>query len=566
MENSARQSSKLIPILIGVIGVGVLIAGGAFLALRGLRAASQESAEAMPIDTLAYASVDVVNLLDDEKVSRVTDAFGGMLDNADVEGRTREEILAQLDADLLSDLDMTFENDILPWVGRSVGFGITEMSVSAEDGLQTQDHIIAIEVRDEKDADAFLDKFVANYPNAPDGNPLSSADYEGVDYYVEASTGRFEQPLVIGRSDSLMLIASSQRTLQQAIDAQNGESLSDNANYSAILDALPAERAFAGYIDADAIRDIQSAVSEVLSPTVNNPLGETATMAGLNNLLGDDTLAAGMSVALVDEGIKFDFATHSAENDTEPTEITGAMADQLPADTYIYFNSGGLGHNWEARREALAEIAGGQDSYDDILLLAEGLLGFNPDDLLTQLTGELTIALTTAQDGLLQQMSDTSLGVILVNEANDPAAITGILNGANQAVENQLLFPVSTINGDGYIIHSIDNEGDSLFAYGLSGSQLLLGTSQATLDSLFADGDKLADSETFGEAQAAMPAGYALNLFVDQQGLASLSDTVGVDAGDSAENIRLIAAGTNNDGTTGQATLILFLEDVVTSE
>ena len=557
------QQNRLTNLVGFIIGLG-LVAGGAFAYINSNTAAvaptSQISAEAMPPETLLYASVDVFNLLDPVKLARAARAFAPLYNQVNLTASSEDEAIATIDAQF-AELGLTFRGDIQPWIGRSVGAGILDFELQDEELLPTE-YVIAAEIRDQTAAAAFLTKLIANYPMAYDGKPLEQQLYQEVAILVEAGV---DPPFAISQSDTLMLIASDATLLQQAIDAQQGASLFTQFGYTAAVAKLPAERPITVYVAGSAFGRILTEFSASLDGIDLSDAMRIAAQSRLQQLhdsLPDRAIGAIVGVAgtlgLGDEGLQFDVAsvydaeTVSAEQKAllqkEPPPL---QANRMPQDTVFYLSSGGLAQIWDTNRNLLLGVESDDDA-EDALLLAEQQMGFNLErDLISQLTGGMALGVYPASDGLFAMMNGTETGIVLTQDVADGATIAQPVEQIGSALTGLLSVPVKQVED----YYSVAFLGTELAAYGVIDNAFVFSTHA---ENLRQPPQILTGSAEFQEALLAIPANMTLTGWLTVDGLAS---TFGSETPVAFQNIPMAAWGMGTDPTGGVARFILFFGD-----
>ena len=556
------QQNRLTNLVGFIIGLG-LVAGGAFAYINSNTATvaptSQVSAEAMPPNTLFYATVDIFNLLDPAKLTRIARAFAPFYQQSDITASTEEEAIATIDSQF-AELGLTFRTDIQPWIGRSVGAGILDFELQDEELVPT-DYVIAAEIRDQTEAAAFLTKLIANYPAAYDGKPLEQQLYQDVAMLVESSA---DPPFAISQSETLMLIASDAVLLQQAIDAQQGASLFTQFGYTAAVAKLPAERPITVYVAGSAFGRILTEFSASLDSIGLSDAMRIAAQTRLQQLhdsLPERAIGAIVGVAgtlgLGDEGLQFDVAsvydaeTISAEQKSllqkEPPPLQAGL---MPQDTVFYLSSGGLAQLWETNRNLLLGVDSDDDA-EDAMLLMEQQTGFNLErDFISQLTGGMALGVYPASDGLFAMMNGTQTGMVLTQDVADGAAIAQPVDQIGSALTGLLAVPVKQVED----YYSVAFLGTELAAYGVVDNGFVFSTHS---ENLRQPPQILSGSAEFQEAMLAIPANMTLTGWLSVDGLAS---TFGSETPVALQNIPMAAWGMGTDETGGVARFILFFE------
>ncbi|MGB1252664.1 MAG: DUF3352 domain-containing protein [Candidatus Promineifilaceae bacterium] len=547
-----------------IIGLG-LVAGGAFayVSTNGTATTvptSQISAEAMPPETLFYATVDVFNLLDPVKLARVARTFAPVYAQANILASDDDEAIAAIDSQFEA-LGLTFRGDIQPWIGRSVGAGILDFELRDEELLPTE-FVVAAEIRNQTLADAFLTKLIANYPAAYNGQPLTQQPFGDITILVDGSP---TPPFAISRSDSLMLIASDANVLQRAIGAQAGSSLFSNFGYTEAVAKLPAERPITTYVAGPAfarlIRDFSDTL-DTIGLTDAMLLEAQTRLAQLESSLDERGIGAlagvAASLSLGDDGLQldaaaaYDSALVSAEQlirlQQEPPPM---QANRMPQDSFLYLSGGGLATLWEYNRNLLLGVDNNDDA-EDAMTLAEQQMGFDVErDLIAQLDGGLAIGAYPASDGLLAMMNATQMGLVVTQGIADGAQLEQPIEQVGTALSSMLGVPIAK-TGDHYSIALL---GADLAAYGVRNGAFVFTTHAENLDQ---PAQILTGSAEFQQALLAIPANMTLTGWVDLNGLIT---SLNLEPPEALQNIPMAAWGMGNTQGGGTMRVILFFDE-----
>ena len=117
-------------VIVGLVLLGLVLLAAAVLLIdpfgwnlldkaSGLR---DEAASAMPPDTALYAEIDLINS-DEETITEFSQPFVEALAEPGVEDLGGG--IERLDEMLVAEIGLTLREDVMPWLGRSVGLGLT---------------------------------------------------------------------------------------------------------------------------------------------------------------------------------------------------------------------------------------------------------------------------------------------------------------------------------------------------------------------------------------------------------------------------------------------------------
>jgi MFS family permease len=264
-------------------------------------------AASMPADTTYYLSVDLFKTTP-EKINRILQPFSDAL-GVD-ETQDLDSMMEELDKSVLSNLDMTFKDDIEPWIGQFIGVGIQNIQFADTGPADTPGFILAVETRNGGKADTFLKK-LRDKSFAQSGETLKETQYQGVTIY--SSTPQYGQGTAFTRSGNAILLGTSLRDVQDAIDAQKGDSLADSGDYRDAVGALPSGRILTMYMDMEKMIDPYLSILESMgmgdySDSMNQEQLDALTQALEDNK--ESMVGTALSVSIVDAGLQIDVSAY----------------------------------------------------------------------------------------------------------------------------------------------------------------------------------------------------------------------------------------------------------------
>ena len=140
-----------------VLVIGVVVDPFNWNVLDRLNGRYDAATTVMPADTAFYVGVNVLNV-NPAEIDRITKPFiqaAGDPDVEDLDGAERE-----FTDELFSETGINFEEDVMPWVGQFIGFGVTDVALDQFGELESAKWVLAVEARDNDLADAFLLKLL----------------------------------------------------------------------------------------------------------------------------------------------------------------------------------------------------------------------------------------------------------------------------------------------------------------------------------------------------------------------------------------------------------------------
>jgi hypothetical protein len=564
----SNHRTRNILIITGV-GIGLIIAIAAIILLDpfGLNLLGRRMeipAQAMPPDVAFYMGMDLRNF-QDEDLDPIVWAFSEELkqDQVSAIDRMNEE----LDKLLEDALGMSFTEDVMPWVGGAIGFGMTELKMDMWGGLEEVEFILAFEVRDQEAADKFLLK-IEDVIAEESGEVFLEETYQDVTLHILDTPYEYEW-IVFGRSDDLILFSQNESAIKGAIDAQRGESLADDANFRDVIGGLPSDRVVSFYLNGSKYLEM---LSEIFS-----------WMYGfdLMDLYGESVdqisdMAMGLSIADVglrmDMTYKFDPEAMSEEILESFVEAESRTAQALPEKTLLHVYSYRLDLVWQNLIETLSAMEGGADFEESMQMFGQ-TFGFDlDDDLFAKLDGEWAFAMMPSSVGVLSEFLEVPLGFALLSETSDPQSLLEVSDTFSTNAELQGLGEVERSQDDqGTYYDLVDMfSGTGIITYGVGGDLFVIGSSKDVLVEIFADRPSLAESERYQQIWRSFAGDIVPIMYLDIQGfVANIRETMSPeereyfddDVGDALQPFTFLAAGTFPPRKDlMQAAVILFIE------
>lgn len=482
------QKSKA-GLIIGIAGGGLaLILIILLLALDpfGLFGGGMTSmAKSAPADTEAFMAVDLKSMTSKDAMATIT-AFTRA---GDSDIQSQEDLLNELDDMLDENLDVTFTEDIQPWIGQYAGISINGLY---DDDYDT-DIVISLQVRNTAKAKEFIEKLKSGYERNNDAE-FDSITYNGVT--IDVGTSYDYDLISIALSGKVLLIASNEDAIKDAIDAQKGNSLAKSADYQKLAKALPKDKSFFVYAGAQSLMnqlEDESDLSYYFSGDVNT------------NMIK----AMAASISFVSQGIAVDSAVLY-----DPSELTDAQIQMMksnggvnnltaffPEDTLVFAGGSHLDMAWAAYRDLIAEAVGESD-FEDSMSMLEDEIGFNLDtDLMPILTGEYAIGIYEDSDSYLSEDMGVDLGGMVILESSDAGKMNEYAEDFKNVLEDSYM-DVSKESSDPFITWSVNDEyyEVTIFGFGVNNGYFILGTNLDDIQGAFTRSDSLKNSDLFRQS------------------------------------------------------------------
>lgn len=544
----------------GIVALGVvavLIIGAIFIIPRLLGADENAIAGVMPPDTSMLVELNALNLVS-EDANRVARAFEDVFDAGDVQFDAEEpaNVLEDLDDQLEEVSGLTVTDDILPWIGPNMGIGLVELDIEAIDGGELPQVVFAATIRDTAVADAFIEDMI-DVIEDESGYNVDEVEHGGA-LVFEIDSDFEDERLAFGRSSEIFFIATNIDTLEDAIDAQNGENLGGIEEYQNAVAELPDDRALTLYFSGAGLEDSLKSAED------------TGELQGFDSDVIDDLglTGVGMAITVVSEGIRVDFVGNYDNISEEQQELLDAQTDNietaefLPESTYVFLVGQRLDLYWQNGLDALDASGVGEDDFDEAMDMFDDMFGFNPnDDLMPLLNGEYSLAIVDSDEGLIAEEFETDLGAVIMMGSSEGETLPEIAEDFTDGLEDQDLNVDDSTNDDVTIYEVEDPSGEFIGAYGVGEEYLIASTGAEAIESLFNNEANLADSDKFKNAWDAFPRGTIPVMYMDIDGLFAALEDVDPAMEDviDVNPVYAFAMGTNYGNNTTQTTMIFFI-------
>ena len=477
-------------------------------------------AQAAPIDSTMYVGVNLLNATPektDPLISVFQDAFEeytgeSVGDSAD--------FLDQIN-DSLDEFDITLEDDILPWIGQYAGMGVLDLDLDSYGNPGSVDVFFAVEARNKGAADDFLVKLADAISDSWDVS-IDTAQYQDTTIYVVDDP---YQELAFARSNSLVILANSEDSIRDVIDAQKGESIADDPVYRDLMSKLPSERLLSFYLPASALED--------LSSTVTSGIGLFGT--GLEDFYAG-TSSVAFSLAIIDAGLQLDTVVayepdSISDNQRQLLDAAGRAnntAALLPRDTFAYASGQRLDLAWANYYELLSEATDGD--FDEALSELEDEIGFNPhSDLFPYLDGSYALAIFPSDSGFLVELADIHIGFSIIAQTSDETAVLSVIDSFNDALEDNGGGEVDDVSTGAMTLYEATDTymDEPVMVYGVGEGWLGIASSLEVLEAFPNPPDALNTSENYRAAQNYLPRGMNLVFYIDMlNGLDAIRDNM----------------------------------------
>jgi hypothetical protein len=278
-----RAPKILLSVVVAVLVVAVVAFTAAAIINRAAQGQDEATARVMPADTMMYFSLNThTDKLPNFNV--IADAWK--------DSKEAKQLTAALEL-ALNQANLSWEEDIAPWLGDRAAFGLIDLGGSdannAAAPYRSPAVVLAVQTRDR----AASDKFLANLrstlekdlkPNGYYTATLGDDTYRGIPLvymttesaasWSDPSQTRTQENMALATVNDVIVLTLNRTNLQKVIDAAlDGKNLTTSENYKTVMNTLPDQNAGAMYMDYsrfmpayfDMLLGVQASVSDVYS-------------------------------------------------------------------------------------------------------------------------------------------------------------------------------------------------------------------------------------------------------------------------------------------------------------
>lgn len=471
------------------------------------------AALAVPPESMVYVGV---NLLGAEQTE--LEALG-------------QQFAATGDGGILAELGLSLEQDVVPWVGQYAGWALVDVAVDSFNQTAVSHWVFIIEARSTGPADTFLARLAEKWAVRGE-TTATSQSYEGVDLTVFPD-------LALGRNGRLLLIGSDAGTVQQAIDAKNGQAIDETDVYAEAVISLPPSRLLTVFVNGADLPQLRDAAT-------------VWTGTNLAFVPVDDVYSVGVGGFLVDAGVRLDMATTYDREALSPGRLAAVdsvlgrpqTAVNFPANTILYLAGQPFSQTWAAFIETE-----GADFAESMLLLGQQF-GFDPAALVFPLLdGETALGVIPSSEGMLAAQTGLNVEAVALLGTSQPGQAQQPLDGLLAAIRAVPL-PIAKLTdfpvGSGQVTELEMTLGPSLrLAVGAADGYVVAATTGAAAQLLhFDNSNTLAQTSAFQQAATLYAQENAPTFYLDVAGLrGAMGEETAVGA--SLMPIHTIAANSN---------------------
>lgn len=437
------------------------------------------------------------------------------------------QIVESLNSELANEEDtedLTYEDDIEPWLGEQLGFALQTF-----DGEEFEGYSVALQVTDSGAASDFFDRLKETNEDIGD-----EGSYEGYDYITDS-----DDDTVLGVGDDFFILGQNLKDFKAAVDATTGDSLDSDSKFTETFDRVPEGSIGDVYVDIGGLIE-QS--GEAVDPEVLR----------FYNALGVDfsDATALASVVPTSDSLELDFST-----DATGSMMTGDPSELLssfPSNSLAAFASAGVGEQIQTALNGINEVGFPPEVPKGALFQTLNNAGVDVKAITSKIgdvglfvngTGlsDLGGALVVTTDSAKTAKDTVSQLTNLLRQSQAPG-FSLLKGGAGfQITDEELPRPLV-----------VTSKGDSVLAG--------LGLPQ-TLQAVSGGGRTLADNPRFTAAQDAL-GGSTISGFIDIEPLIPFARLAGDEIAPALpylENLSYMVFGQDTDGEFATSKVILAL-------
>lgn len=434
--------------------------------------------------------------------------------------------------DEAGDGDLSYANDIEPWLGSQAGLFARDFNGEDLNGIG-----LLLESTD----DAAAQKFVDHAAESND-SPVRDASYEGVDFKVDKSDGS-----ALGTFDGFVVFGEDVKAFKAAVDASKGDSLAGNQDYESAASDVPDGSLADLYVDAGALL---RGSGESIDPQAKRAL----------SAIGADPDQATLMASLVPGADRIELDVSAAAGD-QPPSTAGAveLLDSFPADSLAAFAASGLSDEAKALVKQIDRSGVGDTVPQGGLGAGAALAGIDLDQVLDSI----------ADAGLFVTGSnEATLGGALAVSFDNPDVARNVAVSLGRFLRRSATPGVSLLGGDvaGFTIRSRDL-GRKPVAVIASGERLAIGYGVPETRRALGGGgfEPLSESASFEKAADAL-GDTPITGYVDFPGAVKLAAVLGAAGDDGFAKARqfldkgsYVAIGSGEDGDRATTKIVVGL-------
>jgi hypothetical protein len=440
-----------------------------------------------------------------------------------------QQIVNQLNVQL-AEQDLTWEDDISPWLGEKGA-----IFISGFQGSEVETGGALVETTDSGAAEDFIAKL------AETESDIKEEEYEGVTY-------RSDGEMAVGLVDDV-LVASDQEAFEAVVDASGGDSLADDSQFAETIDRAPSDSLADVYVNVD---DFLAAVKRDLDPQAKRFFDAFSVET-------EGATALASAVVPSSDRIELDFASNAYGEDVPMGDVTDFIGS-FPSDSWAAFGTADVGTRISETIDQIDRTGIPPDVPPGALKQQLSQAGFDVERL-ADAVGDV---------GLFVNGTDqASIGGALVVTTDDQAAAESAIQDLSRLARESGTPGLRPLpGGTGFTIRDPEELGPRPLVVEAAEGRIVVGYGREATDAAIAGGGETLDSnETFGAATDSLgdaePAG-----FVDFGPILQLAESLGASSDPDyavakpyLDKLDFLAFGSGKDGDFLTSKVVLALTE-----
>lgn len=318
--------------------------------------ATAELARFAPPDALAFGQT----VVRPEGARRET--IESILDRFPDGDQVAERLIESLNEDLAED-DLSYEENIEPWLGEHAGGFITNIAISKDGEAHVGDDEAALIIETTDEERARQEGLAA----ARADGPVRESTYEGVEIFEQRGG---VDPATFAVFDGAVVVGAGPGAVRMVIDASRGETLEGNEELDRFLDERQGDNLAVGYADpAGILQALQR--SGGLRPTQVQSLRSTYGAAVQEPVL--------FSLDAEESKVTLDLAGGRPEG--QPLGEESSLLDDVPGDAWTALGLADIGSFVDTFTDQLGSLEAPGVSAGTLDRMLRRELGISLDDL-----------------------------------------------------------------------------------------------------------------------------------------------------------------------------------------
>jgi hypothetical protein len=471
---------KLVLALALCAAVALLVACGSSSGGSSDSGSGPDPASLVPADAPLYGDF-VVKPQGDQK-----DAVESFLEKITGSQDAGSTIVSKLDQSFAKD-DITYEDDIEPWIGNDVGAFATKLGPSSTGAA----------VVPTSDPDAAMSTLETAAKNSPEDGKLTTATYKGIDYDVQgdSSWGPVGDFIVIGTDDAF----------KAAVDtSKGGPALADSSAYKSAVADVPDDALASGYADPKAI--VQAIVD-----AGSVPASQANALLEQMGASGDGPVAGWLDATSSSAALTFSAPAPA----NAPSAGSSSLIANFPDDAWLAFGAANVGDGFTKGIQQLQSFSN------------SGLGGVDQGAMLRRFTTLTGIDIQNIGkwlgdvSGFMSGSSVLSLSGALVLGTKDESASQQTLSEVEKLFKKDADVITRPLGG-GQVGFSVQPQTAPIqVVVEQRDGKVVIGLGQNSVDEALAPSSKLGDSDTYKAATGTLGGDLVPSLYFDFQPIAS---------------------------------------------